>query len=122
MIFRNGKFCGKIFQKIFRTGKFSTSHHYPVVSLDRRVRGLHHQGDVTIIIMTEAVHTSEMSMYSNSRLKTPESSHLLKIEKFSTYKYCGNSQPSVTVTIQMPKWVLCNTRGRGHIIIMLTRV
>jgi hypothetical protein len=25
---RNGNFSGKIMRKIFRTGKFSTSHHY----------------------------------------------------------------------------------------------
>jgi hypothetical protein len=31
MILRNGKFSGKILRKIFRTGKFSTSHHYPQV-------------------------------------------------------------------------------------------
>jgi hypothetical protein len=35
MILRNGKFSGKIlrkmFWKIFRTGKFSTSHQYPCV-------------------------------------------------------------------------------------------
>jgi hypothetical protein len=34
MILRNGKFSGKILRKIFRMGKFSTSHHYPQTSRD----------------------------------------------------------------------------------------
>jgi hypothetical protein len=34
MISRNGKFSGKILRKIFRTGKFSTSHHYAYSNSD----------------------------------------------------------------------------------------